>query len=282
MSSPLKLDGRHVMSKLLINEKPLQTLPSLAKALKSVDLAIITQQIHYWIDDERAPVREGKRWHYATFDKWLKEFPWLSLSTLKRNMKKLEDLRIVIAKEYGRLRGDRTKWYTLNYERLHEMELPLNTHSVKMTLPSCQNDTTIVSKRHDLYRKENNKENNKDINNNNNVDVFLLECLTDNGVNKKMANELIKSYDKNVIENALEALKENKPKNKAAWLVSAIRNGYKPFKKDSSSPAYEIINSDYLAKQQDDMIKMASLPSAMEANKLAIKQMTNILRLKNV
>ena len=51
------------MQTLLINEPPLQVLPSLAKKLNSVDKAIILQQMHYWLM-KSTNVKEGHRWIY--------------------------------------------------------------------------------------------------------------------------------------------------------------------------------------------------------------------------
>ena len=43
------------MSKLLINEQPLQVLPSLAEAI-GLNQAIALQQVHYWLENARKPM----------------------------------------------------------------------------------------------------------------------------------------------------------------------------------------------------------------------------------
>lgn len=49
------------MSKLLIEEPPLQVLPSLAVTI-GLNEAIIIQQIHYWLRDSRNGIEhEGRR-----------------------------------------------------------------------------------------------------------------------------------------------------------------------------------------------------------------------------
>ena len=53
------------MSKLLINESPLQVQPSLAMAI-GLNEAIFLQQLHYWIGTSRF-VRDGKKWVYNTY-----------------------------------------------------------------------------------------------------------------------------------------------------------------------------------------------------------------------
>lgn len=144
------------MSKLLINEYPLLVLPSLAVAL-GINAAIITQQIHYWISDERAPVREGKRWHYATYEQWGKQFPWISIKQIKRIILQLESKNILISSEFNKSNGNRTKWYTINYNSLESIDLKLNNRKEKSHDPLGQNDPIIETKWPAL-KKETNKE----------------------------------------------------------------------------------------------------------------------------
>lgn len=65
------------MRSLLIDEPPLQVLPSLAVSLDSADKALILQQIHYWLNRSNN-VRDGFRWIYNSAAKWHEQFPWLS------------------------------------------------------------------------------------------------------------------------------------------------------------------------------------------------------------
>ncbi len=142
------------MSKLLINEPPLQALPSLAVALGNVNLAIIVQQIHYWIADERAPELNGRCWHYGTYAKWRKQFPWLAEVTIKGLMLKLEKAGLVISCQPNEHKGDSTKWYSLDYERLEELNLPLNTPGIKNIPPPYKKYTTLGSKVSHPYKEE--------------------------------------------------------------------------------------------------------------------------------
>ncbi len=45
------------MSNLLLDERPLIVLPSLAAMLNSLDEAVILQQIHYWIEKGKTIVK---------------------------------------------------------------------------------------------------------------------------------------------------------------------------------------------------------------------------------
>lgn len=44
-------------SSLLINEAPLQVLPSLAVALKNINEAIMLQQIQYWLQNQKMSIK---------------------------------------------------------------------------------------------------------------------------------------------------------------------------------------------------------------------------------
>ena len=57
-------------SVLLINESPLQTLPSLA-CLVGINGAIILQQMQYWLQVSEHKI-EGYAWIYNSYDKWAK------------------------------------------------------------------------------------------------------------------------------------------------------------------------------------------------------------------
>lgn len=102
---------------LLINEPPLQVLPSLAKKLNSVDKAIMLQQIHYWSSKSNNK-KNGYRWVYNTIEEWHDQFPWLSKKTVQRYLKQLEDDGYLITGSYNKLKFDRTKWYRINYDKM--------------------------------------------------------------------------------------------------------------------------------------------------------------------
>ena len=108
-------------NRLLINEPPLQVLPSLAVALKSVDKAIIVQQIHYWLNTSNH-FKDGRKWVYNTMDEWQKQFPWIANSTLRRHFKQLEQENVLLTANYNKAKFDRTKWYSLNYKKISILE----------------------------------------------------------------------------------------------------------------------------------------------------------------
>jgi len=104
-------------SPLLINEPPLQVLPSLAVAI-GLNEAIIVQQIHYWLGRSNN-VRNGRKWVYKSYPEWQEEFPFWSLDTIGRNVRKLEAEDIILSTDkYNQAATDRTKWYSIDYDML--------------------------------------------------------------------------------------------------------------------------------------------------------------------
>lgn len=110
------------MSRLLVNEYPLLVAPTLAAKI-GLNEAIMLQQIHFWIIHPKSVKKNGRSWHYETYDKWLLQFPFWSLSTVKRISKSLCDKKLVIAEALSSNKSDRTLWYTVNYEQLNKIEL---------------------------------------------------------------------------------------------------------------------------------------------------------------
>ena len=116
----------------LYNEKPIVVNRELAGVLGDVDLAIILQEIHYWININKQNTEMGLSsivtyydecfWCFRTYEEWLLDFPWLCLRTLKSKIKKLEDMGLLISNNFNKLNIDRTKWYTINYDKLAELE----------------------------------------------------------------------------------------------------------------------------------------------------------------
>ena len=104
------------MSKLLINESPLQVQPSLAMAI-GLNEAIFLQQLHYWMGTSRHN-RNGKKWIYNTYSDWLLQLKYLSLPTLKRTIKSLKDRGLVSVERFDKTRSNQVNYYAINYDVL--------------------------------------------------------------------------------------------------------------------------------------------------------------------
>ena len=108
------------MSKLLINENPIMIQPTLVMKL-GLNQAIIIQQVHYWL--VKSPhIKDGKRWIYNTYKDWKQQFPFWSEKTIMRTFLALEEEGYVISANYNRMKIDKTKWYSIDYDKLAEIE----------------------------------------------------------------------------------------------------------------------------------------------------------------
>ncbi|HDT6323531.1 TPA: hypothetical protein QFY22_002495 [Staphylococcus aureus] len=125
------------MTKLLIDDYPIQVLPKLAELI-GLNEAIILQQMHYWIGNSKHEY-DNKKWIYNSYSKWIEQFPFWSESTIKRAITSLEKQNLLHVGNYNKAGFDRTKWYSINYFELE----------ILVTRASGQNDPTMRSKWHD-------------------------------------------------------------------------------------------------------------------------------------
>lgn len=102
------------MSRLLIDEPPLQVLPSLAREL-GLNEAIMLQQMHYWLIKSSYEF-EGVKWFYKTLEDWQTEFPFWSAMTIRRTLTNLEKQKVIRIGNFNKKKFDKTKWYTIEYQ----------------------------------------------------------------------------------------------------------------------------------------------------------------------
>lgn len=138
------------MSKLLINENPLQVLPSLAVKY-GLNEAIIIQQLHYWLNKSNHVI-DGRTWVYNTFNDWQEQFPFWSVLTIKRLIKKLRANEMILTANYNKSKMDRTLWYSLNYGKLQGdtaivSECYQDGISLIPTIPETTTETTTENKK---------------------------------------------------------------------------------------------------------------------------------------
>ena len=144
------------MSKLLINERPLVVLPGLA-AKVGLNEAIILQQIHYWTTAKakaNTDYHDGRHWAYNTYEDWQEQFPFWSVSTIRRAITNLEKGGYLITGNYNKAKFDATKWYAVDYETLEgassaqyeQTVCPPDDRLLNMNRPSAQNEQTDVFK----------------------------------------------------------------------------------------------------------------------------------------
>ncbi|WP_251548300.1 DnaD domain-containing protein [Limosilactobacillus caecicola] len=144
------------INKFLLDDTPIVVQPKLAELFKSLDEAAVLQQIHYWVS-RSDKVHDDLKWTYNTMEDWLKQFPWIkSTRTLKRYFDDLVDKGILKVGNFNKVKFDRTKWYTIDYDAFYDfvnrggqnvqMEVDNSTGSnqTKLPDPSGQNDSTYT------------------------------------------------------------------------------------------------------------------------------------------
>ena len=154
------------IGKLLIDDQPLQVLPSLAEAI-GLNEALILQQIH-WLLLRSKKEFKGKPWVFNTYEEWQeKHFRFFSISTIRRTINRLEELNLLISStEFNQMKVDKTKWYTINYEALDNLAIA----TAKNDSPSVQNEQSSCSNwavPSVQNEQINNQENTQEIPNNN-------------------------------------------------------------------------------------------------------------------
>ena len=75
------------------------------------------QKLHAWSQSASGAEVDGAKWVYNTYDEWAKQTR-IPNSTLRVLIKKLEETGIVISANLNKNKQNKTKWYTINYEKL--------------------------------------------------------------------------------------------------------------------------------------------------------------------
>lgn len=104
----------------LVNEKHIVIIyPKLAAKI-GLNEAIILQHIHSRLEESEL-YRDGRVWIYNTYQELQKQLPFWSADTIKRVIRKLEKVGYLYSANYNRIQMDKTKWYSMNYEKVEEI-----------------------------------------------------------------------------------------------------------------------------------------------------------------
>jgi hypothetical protein len=109
------------MQKLLIEEPPLQILPTLAIAI-GLNEAIVLQQLHYLLREPRFGRRIAEQqWIFNTYEQWRAQyFPFWSEATIQRTFANLAKRRLVLScQPEGGI--SRRKYYRIAYDTLEAL-----------------------------------------------------------------------------------------------------------------------------------------------------------------
>ena len=121
--------GGDDMSMYLFDEQPIVANKALARAL-GLNEALVLQQINYWIEINKKSGKnyhDEKYWTYNSIRAWQEnDFDYMSVDTVKRTFAKLEKAGYLLVGNYNKDPRDKTKWYTINDEKLEELYFELN------------------------------------------------------------------------------------------------------------------------------------------------------------
>lgn len=155
------------MSKLLINESPLQVLPTLAIRL-GLNEAIFLQQLH-WLTKDKPAGPDGLQWLRRTYPEWQAQtFPFWSTKTIERTAKALAKTGIIKIEQRDKSCRNRDNFYAIDRERYAAWEAGLTESSVSIegdNLSASEPDNLSPSEADNLadsYNDQNLKSNNKE------------------------------------------------------------------------------------------------------------------------
>lgn len=245
------------MRNLLIDDYPILVLPTLATEI-GLNEAIVLQQMHYWLKKSNHNY-DGRRWIYNSFPEWQKHFPFWSVMTIKRAVYSLEKQNLLYVGNYNKAKFDKTKWYSINYEKLEGMKRP-----------SYQNDTTSVSKRNDgVYQNDttNTRDYTETYSERDRDDVsHVFKYISNNleiiqsPLKAQQLEEAIKDFKDNKLDIVTVATDYCKENNKGVnYLIKVLEN----WNKDGVNTKEKAISKikprnnkedDYLAKKKQELL----------------------------
>ena len=148
---------------LLINEAPLQVLPTLAAKI-GLNEAIVLQQLHYWLVNPKnaGKVVDGKKWIFNTYEEWQENFPFWSTRTIARIFASLEQQGIVISDQFNKGAYDRTKFYTIDYDMLgiidDDKNVAIDDDNLSYSLIESETTTETITEKIPASKNEKTKD----------------------------------------------------------------------------------------------------------------------------
>lgn len=231
------------MSKLLINEYPLQVLPTLAKAI-GLNEAMVLQQIHYWISNPKVgKVHNAQRWIYNSVREWQEEqFPFWSTATIARALKSLRDKGLVEALDLNDAGYDKTLWYTINYEALNRLQESIiaNCHN-----GLSQNDIIDSSNMIEPI-PETNTESTSETTTKELGDVFSAFENNISQIGPVISEQISAAYDEFGSQWLLDAIEISAKANKRSWsYINGILKRWRENGKQEDKPPIGLTASDF-------------------------------------
>lgn len=176
----------------LFEEEPIFGNKVLAREIGLIE-SIILQKIYYWIQINKNEGRnyyDGKYWTYNSIRTWHeKEFNYVSIATVKRAFNKLESLGFLLVANYNKDSRDKTKWYSVNEEKLSELYREVDSKTKKK-----QKEVLEKNKVENVDNsKQDERVNNALVQNDPMQEINLNQCIVSNCTNGLGQNELMQS-----------------------------------------------------------------------------------------
>lgn len=235
------------MGVTLFDDYPIVVDRKLAATI-GLNEAIVLQHIHYWlVNNQKSNTNfyEGRYWTFNSMKKWHEEvFYFWSIETVKRVFKSLEKEGLLIVGNFNKKGYDRTKWYTIDYQKLYSMRCN-NSLGQNDIMDSVKMTQCIGSKCHnglgqnDLTNtKENTKNTTKSSKQQQGLllehekEVSLLKSFLGGSYTDEYAFRIINlldelNKDSRYLEEKIEVAKSRKLNNKQGYLIEAVRQDYK-------------------------------------------------------
>lgn len=82
--------------------------------------AIIIQQLHVWLQTSKH-THDGNKWVCYSYEDWKEQFPFWSVSTIRRIIGKLEQEKLILSGNHNPVKTIQTKWYRINERKLEQI-----------------------------------------------------------------------------------------------------------------------------------------------------------------
>ena len=108
--------------------------------------AVIVGQINYWLSRTKH-FFEDRPWVYNSYEAWGEQFSFWSQRTIRRVINSLEKQGIILSSNFNESKTDRTKWYSLDFEKLPILSKKIVSFSCGQSVPIHQaNVDTSINK----------------------------------------------------------------------------------------------------------------------------------------
>lgn len=217
--------------------------PGLAKALESVEAAILYSDLVFWLSINASNpdvIKENKVWSYSTHKQIAERLGYLNERQVKYAMEILVEKKLIIKGNFNKNKFDRTNWYTLSDE------ITQTKSNISKERQFCPIEKTKLSDRQDkivsshiedelsLTEKEQQQQRKEPA-----APVVVFPCLEDTSLTPKQKTDISKKYtlgDVNLAVSRMHRMKDRKSDMAAlTWLLTNPDDWEEPKAIDSVS-----------------------------------------------